>query len=120
MRPTEEYRDPTDTEWEEFHQHVQRRKVELGDCGRGYGAPCQHEHACIRCPMLRPDPAQRSRLEEILARLHQRLTEARERGWLGEIEGIEVSISTAKDKLAQMSRIVTLGLPTTRRKGDAL
>ena len=44
LRPTEEYRDPTDGEWEEFHQHFQRRKVELGTCGRGYGTPCQHEH----------------------------------------------------------------------------
>lgn len=45
LRPPEEYRDPTDSEWEEFHQHFQRRKVEVGTCGRGYGTPCQHEHA---------------------------------------------------------------------------
>ena len=56
LRPSEEYRQPTSTEWEEFHQHFHKRKVELGTCGRGYGTPCQHEHACIRCPMLRPDP----------------------------------------------------------------
>jgi predicted PolB exonuclease-like 3'-5' exonuclease len=47
MRPSEEYRDPTDTEWEEFHQHFHRRKVELGTCGRGYGTPCIHEHALL-------------------------------------------------------------------------
>jgi hypothetical protein len=119
MRPSEEYRDPTDTEWEEFHQHFHRRKVELGTCGRGYGTPCQHEHACIRCPMLRPDPAQRPRLEEIVANLHERLTEARDRGWIGEVEGIQVSIAAAQDKLARMSRIVSLGIPTLRTNGDA-
>jgi integrase len=117
MRPAEEYRDPSDTEWEEFHQHFHRRKVELGTCGRGYGTACQHEHACIRCPMLRPDPAQRPRLEEIIANLTARLTEARERGWLGEAEGIEVSIAAAQDKLARMSRLVSLGIPTIRTNG---
>jgi integrase len=118
-RPAEEYRDPSDTEWEEFHQHFHRRKVELGTCGRGYATPCQHEHACIRCSMLQPDPTQRPRLEEIVANLHERLAEARDRGWIGEIEGIEVSIAAARDKLARMSRIVSLGIPTIRLNGDA-
>ena len=56
LRPTAEYREPTDAEWDEFQQHFQLRKVELGTCGRPYGTPCNHEHACIRCPMLRVDP----------------------------------------------------------------
>jgi hypothetical protein len=51
--PPQEYRTPTDDEWHDFQQHFQTRKVELGDCGRPYGTPCQHEHTCIRCPMLR-------------------------------------------------------------------
>ncbi|GLW74957.1 hypothetical protein Kpho02_72540 [Kitasatospora phosalacinea] len=45
LRPSEEYRDPTAEEWEEFHKHFAKRKVELGTCGRGYGTPCAHEHA---------------------------------------------------------------------------
>ncbi|TLF72199.1 hypothetical protein FEK34_29490 [Nocardia cyriacigeorgica] len=32
------------------------RKVELGSCGRPYGTGCQHEHACVRRPMLHVDP----------------------------------------------------------------
>jgi hypothetical protein len=64
--------------------------------------------------MLRADPDQRGRLEEIATNLQERLTEARDRGWLGEVEGIEVSIAAAQDKLAQMSRQVDLGLPTIR------
>src|ERR1019366_5594472 len=44
-RPAEEYREPTDEEWQEFQKHFQLRKVALGTCGRPYGASCQHEHA---------------------------------------------------------------------------
>lgn len=47
LRPTAEYREPTDAEWDEFQQHFQLRKVELGTCGRPYGSPCNHEHACL-------------------------------------------------------------------------
>ena len=56
-RPSEEYRVPTDEEWEQFLGHFERRKVALGDCGRAYGASCAHEHSCIRCPLLRVDPS---------------------------------------------------------------
>jgi hypothetical protein len=54
--------------------------------------------------MLRPDPAQQHRLVEIIANLHERLTEARERGWFGEIEGLEASLAGAEQKLAAMRR----------------
>ncbi|WP_433553398.1 tyrosine-type recombinase/integrase [Micromonospora zamorensis] len=46
-RPSREYREPTDAEWIEFQQHFHLRKVELDDCGRPYGTPCAHEHACL-------------------------------------------------------------------------
>lgn len=118
LRPSEEYRDPTPDEWEEFHRHFHKRKIELGNCGRGYATPCAHEHACIRCPMLRPDPSQRPRLEEIAANLGERLEEARARGWLGEVEGIEVSMSAAQEKLDRMSHIVSLGLPRVRGEAN--
>ncbi|WP_427925563.1 tyrosine-type recombinase/integrase [Streptomyces sp. cg40] len=49
-RPTEEYRAPTDEEWEEFLGHFERRKVSTGLCGRAYSTPCIHEHACLRGP----------------------------------------------------------------------
>ncbi|MFI6010179.1 IS5 family transposase [Streptomyces sp. NPDC051243] len=55
MRPSEEYRTPTDEEWNEFLGHFERRKVAPGDCGRAYGASCQHEHSCVRCPLLARD-----------------------------------------------------------------
>ncbi|BBJ37759.1 hypothetical protein SSPO_004770 [Streptomyces antimycoticus] len=56
LRPSEEYRVPTDEEWQEFLGHFERRKVSIGARGRAFGTPCIHEHACVRCPMLWPDP----------------------------------------------------------------
>ena len=113
MRPGEEYREPTDEEWEEFLGHFERRKVELGVCGRAYGTPCEHEHACLRCPLLRPDRAQAARLTEIIDNLNARLAEAHERGWLGEVEGLEATIAAAHQKLATMRRSSTVRmLPT--------
>ncbi|MFE2560797.1 tyrosine-type recombinase/integrase [Streptomyces sp. NPDC059352] len=47
LRPDHEYRDVTSEEWDEFKEHFDKRKVELGTCGRPYGTPCQHEHACL-------------------------------------------------------------------------
>jgi hypothetical protein len=121
LRPSEEYRQPTEAEWDEFLGHFERRKVELGVCGRAYGTPCQHEHACVRCPVLRPDPNQQHRLQEIITNLNDRLTEARQRGWHGEVDGLEATIAAAQQKLEHMHRIaatttgsVNLGLPTTR------
>jgi integrase len=46
-RPSEEYRSPTDAEWEEFLGHFEHRRVALGDCGRAYGTSCIHEHSCF-------------------------------------------------------------------------
>ncbi|MDO5754366.1 site-specific integrase [Arthrobacter sp.] len=111
LRPADDYLEPSETEIHEFHEHFKKRKVELGSCGRAYGTPCIHEHACIRCPMLRPDPTQRRRLEELIEALEERKNEAEQRGWLGELEGIEISINAAREKLSQMMRQVSLGMP---------
>ena len=63
--------------------------------------------------MLRPDPTQQPRLEQIIASLTERLTEATERGWLGEVDGLQVSLDAARNKLVQMRRTATnLGMPT--------
>jgi integrase len=118
LRPSEEYRTPTDKEWQEFLGHFERRKVSLGTCARAFGTPCIHEHACVRCPMLWPDPAQHSRLVEVHDNLLARIAEAEREGWLGEIEGLKVSLAGAREKLAQINRTATpstpvdLGIPT--------
>ena len=120
LRPSEEYRTPTDEEWEEFLGHFQRRKLSLGTCGRAYGTSCIHEHSCIRCPLLRPDPAQRARLIQIHDNLIDRIAEARTEGWLGEVDGLQVSLAAARNKLAQLDAhanrrsTVQIGMPHPR------
>ncbi|GAB2448318.1 tyrosine-type recombinase/integrase [Nocardioides hungaricus] len=112
LRPSQEYREPTDSEWDEFLGHFAQRRLELGTCGRAYGSGCQHEHACIRCPMLRPDPAQHDRLRAIIDSLEERIAEATKRDWLGEVEGLRTSLAAAEQKLTQMQRTATnLGMP---------
>src|SRR5690348_4716908 len=118
LRPSEEYRTPTDEEWDEFLGHFERRRVALGDCGRAYGTSCQHEHSCIRCPVLRVEPGQRRRLEEIRDNLTARIAEAQREGWRGEAENLGVSLAHANDKLTQLTvrarraTTITLGIPT--------
>ena len=121
LRPSEEYRTPTDAEWDEFLGHFERRRVALGDCGRAYSTSCIHEHSCLRCPLLRIDPAQRHRLQEIRANLLARIAEAEREGWAGEAEGLRVSLAAAEDKLAQADGLlarqaaaVDLGIPAYR------
>lgn len=118
MRPTEEYRRPTDEEWQQFLGHFERRKVSIGTCGRAFGTNCIHEHACVRCSLLWPDPHQHRRLVEICDNLTARIAEAKREGWLGEVEGLQVSLAGAQDKLAQLRRRSTsteLGTPTIRQ-----
>lgn len=116
-RPSEEYRTITDAEWDAFLAHFEKRKVSLGTCGRAFGTPCTHEHACIRCPMLRPDPAQRPRLIQIRDNLNARIAEAQHEGWLGEAEGLQVSLAAAEDKLTHLDDLtnrhptIHLGMP---------
>ena len=119
QRPSEEYRTPSDEEWAEFLGHFERRKVAVGDCGRSYATPCIHEHSCLRCPLLRPDPDERGRLTQIRDNLLDRIAEAETNRWFGEVEGLKVSLAGARDKLAQMDQIATrrdtavhLGIPT--------
>jgi hypothetical protein len=72
----------------------------------------------VRCSLLRPDPALRGRLEEIRDNLEARIIEAKREGWLGEVEGLQVSYTGVKDKLAQVdatihrkSTATELGIP---------
>lgn len=67
--------------------------------------------------MLWPDPTQRDRLVEIRDNLLARIAEAEREGWLGEVEGLQVSLAGAEEKLAQLDRrpadrsVVDLGIP---------
>jgi Phage integrase family len=121
-RPSDEYRTPTDEEWDAFLAHFEKRKVSVGTCARAFGTPCIHEHACVRCSLLRPDPAQRQRLEQIRDNLHDRIAEAEREGWPGEVEGLKISLAGTGDKLSQLdatlrrqATTVQLGTPAIPR-----
>ena len=63
-----------------------------------------------------PSPDQRHRIAEIRDNLTARIAEAEREGWLGEIEGLKISLAGASDKLAQIDRRarsqhVDLGVP---------
>ncbi|MCW2915404.1 MAG: hypothetical protein JWN52_3472, partial [Actinomycetia bacterium] len=121
IRPSEEYRSPTDEEWNEFLGHFEHRRVSLGDCGRAYGTSCQHEHSCVRCFLLRISPDQRPRLVDIRDNLIARIAEAEREGWTGEAEGLKVSLAAANAKLAQVDGLIArctaavhMGMPAYR------
>ena len=80
----------------------------------------------LRCPLLRPDPAEKPHLAEIILNLAVRIEEARDRGQLGEAEGRKADLAAAKDKLAQMDYIaasrratVHLGMPAFSQAAPA-
>jgi len=73
-----------------------------------------------------PSPDQRHRIAEIRDNLIARIAEAEREGWLGEIEGLKISLTGASDKLAQIDRRsqpatpVDIGMPAFARiTGDA-
>lgn len=68
--------------------------------------------------MLHVDPAQTKRLAEIIQNLGDRIGEARMNGWLGEVQGLQISLDAAVTKMASLRRAspasgktVLLGMP---------
>ncbi|MGW1917014.1 hypothetical protein ACWCQS_41655 [Streptomyces sp. NPDC002076] len=122
VRPAGEYRETTPDEWTEFEEHFDRRKVELGSCGRPYGTPCQLEHACVRCPMLPVNPKVLLRLAELETDLLDRRARAKAEGWVGEAEGIGLTLTFLRAKRDETQRrakrpTVDLGIPSPRMHG---
>ncbi len=93
-------------------EKLRAAQVALGVCGRDCGTPCAHENACVRCPLLRVDPAQMPRLEEIRANLTDRLQEARDQRWLGEVAAIETTLAAAAQKLQACANSPPAALPS--------
>jgi hypothetical protein len=85
---------------------------------RSPSAPGKFREACVRCPLLWPEATQQHRLLEIRDNLIARIAEAEREGWLGEVEGLQISLAGAEDKLAQLNRrnsstnTEDLGIPT--------
>ena len=83
----------------------------------GPTAPAASTNTRVRCPLLRPDPAQRPRLAGLCDNLQARIGEAEHEGWLGEAEGLKVSLAAAQHKLTQLDELarrrsaIHLGMP---------
>jgi hypothetical protein len=89
-RPSEEYRTPTDQEWDAFLAHFEKRKVSIGICGRAFSTPCIHEHACVR-RTLQAGPGPTRPHQRDPRQHHRRIAETEREGRLGEVEGLMIS-----------------------------
>ena len=67
-----------------------------------------------------PGPLAAGPLQAIRDNLIARIAEAEHKGWLGEVEGLRVSLAGAEDKLAQIDRrtatTTELGIPSLPTK----
>ena len=88
-------------------------------CGRPYGTPCKHEHACIRCPMLRIDPTQRPTPGRDHPQPRRPHRGSPVNGWLGEVQGLQISLEAARAKLAVARPTRPEPQPHLRRPGHA-
>uniref|UniRef100_UPI001C5FB639 hypothetical protein n=1 Tax=Pseudonocardia nigra TaxID=1921578 RepID=UPI001C5FB639 len=71
-----------------------------------------------------PSGSYRPRIIEIRENLIARIAEAEREGWLGEVEGLNISLAGATDKLAQIDRrspgdAINLGMPSAPPPRDA-
>jgi hypothetical protein len=107
LRPKDEYTDVTEAEWGEFEEHFDKRKVELGACGRPYSTPCSHEHACLRCRMLHIEPRMIARLDDLETDLIARRNRAEHEGWRGEIDGLDLTLEHLRNNRRRASRLST-------------
>jgi len=99
-------------------------KVELGSCSHPYGTRCQHEHACLRCAQLHVNP----KMLPLPRRIGIRpgTAEGTRIGgvWLGEIDGVDLTLQCLRDKraaalrLARITRQVDLGMPPSAQPDD--
>jgi len=123
LRPSDEYRDVTAEEWDEFEEHFAKRKIAIGDCMRAYGTNCVHEHACEQCKLARPDAGAEPRLQRTRHGLIEQLDEARQRGWLGEIERLDHILAAVDNKLEEIERakrrVATSGFIALPRRQNA-
>ena len=66
--------------------------------------------ACIRCPMLRPEPSRLPLLRELESNLTERIAEARERVWLGEVAGLQETLVALRAKTEHAERLAASGI----------
>ena len=71
--------------------------------------PCVHEHAYTRYRFLRVDPAQLGRIDEMTENAKQRLIEAKDRAWLGEVAALEESIKHLRIRQSEAQQRLSHG-----------
>ena len=95
LRPPAEYQQPTDEEWADVEQHFGLRKVPSASVPGltallvSTNTPASGVRFCV-------DPRQRQRLSDVARNLSDRIVEARQHGWNGEIQGLQISLTAAQ------------------------
>ena len=118
LRPGEEYRTPTDEEWEEFLGHFERRKLSLGDLRpRLWHRLHPRAQPASAAPCFAPTPPSGPTGGDP-RQPHRPHRRGQREGWLGEVEGLHVSLAAAQQKLAQLDDLtarraaIQLGMPS--------
>jgi hypothetical protein len=84
------------------------------------GVDVQHRaaHACVRCPMLHLDPGMLPRMQQLQDDLVARRRRAVDEGWLGEVDGIDLTLRLLREKQAGAAKLtrrtVEVGMPGLR------
>lgn len=63
--------------------------------------------------MLRPEPSRLPLLRELETNLTERIAEAKERVWLGEVAGLQQTLVALRDKTKQAEQLATAGITDT-------
>jgi hypothetical protein len=76
----------------------------------------------LRCPMLAINPRMLPRLDEIEDDLRARRARAQQEGWLGEVEGIDLTHTFLRQKREETRRLtriapIDLGIPQLPSQG---
>ena len=116
LRPTEEYRAPTDAEWEEFLATLNAANSPPASAAAPSAPPASTSTPACATPCTGPTPPSGPASPRSADNLIARIAEAERKGWLGETEGLKISLAGAEDKLAQIDRhpgaaTVDLGMP---------
>lgn len=117
IRPTEEYHDVTQEEWDNSRStSTSARSNSLLRTPLRHCLPAR-TRMLNRCPALHVNPKLLARLDEIETDLLARRARAEAEAWLGEMEGIDLTLTFLRAKRADTQRraqrpAVDLGLPT--------
>ena len=71
-------------------------------------------NACVKCRFLRVDPTQLPRIEEMTANATERLTEAQDGAWLGQVAALEESLKHLRQRRSEAEQ--QLATKTPRRE----